>query len=218
MPEIAVMNCHAGTDVLRDSPLARVAVDATVPGAAVVLREHAFLGHLLLRGRTDAQGFAAAIKQVLGVALPTRPLQLHVDETNGVSVQWNSPDEWLIIVPEGQAHATELRLRAALNAQGGHYALVDVSAGQTLLSLSGAQAREVLMKSTPYDVHPEHFPPGKAVGTVFAKTSVLLRRPGGDRWELVVRRSFADYVARWLLDAGAEFGLRSGTSADTPTP
>lgn len=215
MPEIAVMNCHAGTDVLRVSPLARVAVDAAVPGAAVVLREHAFLGHLLLRGRADAQGFAVAVKQALGVTLPTRPLQLNVDEARGLSVQWNSPDEWLIIVPEGRAHATELRLRELLK---GHYAVVDVSAGQTLLSLTGVPAREVLMKSTSCDVHPARFPVGKAVGTVFAKTTVTLRRPAEDRWELVVRRSFADYVARWLLDAGAEFGLQWATNADTPTP
>lgn len=215
MPEIAVTNGHADASVVRESPLTRVAIDA-VAGAAVALREQPFLGHLLLRGRADGEGFAAGVAQALELALPTQPLQLHVDAARGVSVQWSSPDEWLIIVPEGQAHATELRLRAALV---GHYAVVDVSAGQTLLSLSGEKAREVLMKSTPYDVHPARFPVGKAVGTVFAKTTATLRRPAEARWELVVRSSFADYVARWLLDAGAEFGLAASVaSADNPTP
>ena len=33
---------------------------------------------------------------------------------------------------------------------------------------------------------------GKGVTTVFGKTTVILRRPSEDRWELVVSRSFAD--------------------------
>jgi len=42
---------------------------------------------------------------------------------------------------------------------------------------------------------------------VFAKTTVLLRRPDAEHWELVIRRSFADYLYRWLLDAGEEYGI-----------
>ncbi|MGM0616244.1 MAG: sarcosine oxidase subunit gamma family protein, partial [Pseudomonadota bacterium] len=45
------------------------------------------------------------------------------------------------------------------------------------------------------------------VTTVFAKATVILRRPSETRWELVVRRSFADYTYRWLLDAGDEFAI-----------
>jgi sarcosine oxidase gamma subunit len=27
-------------------------------------------------------------------------------------------------------------------------------------------------------------------------------------FDLIIRRSFADYIALWMLDAGREFGLR----------
>ena len=85
--------------------------------------------------------------------------------------------------------------------------MVNVSGGQTLLELSGPKVRELLMKSTSYDVHPSNFPVGKAVGTVFAKSQLVIRHTGEDTWELVVRRSFADYFWLWLQDASAEYGL-----------
>ena len=65
----------------------------------------------------------------------------------------------------------------------------------------------MLMKSTSYDVHPSNFPVGKAVGTNFAKTQLVIRHTAEETWELVVRRSFADYIWLWLQDASAEFGL-----------
>ncbi|MBD5804433.1 Sarcosine oxidase, gamma subunit family [Azoarcus sp. Aa7] len=63
------------------------------------------------------------------------------------------------------------------------------------------------MKCTPYDVHPRNFPVGKGVTSVFAKSSAVIRRVAEARWELVIRRSFADYLFSWILDAAEEFGV-----------
>ena len=171
--------------------------------AGVVLREQAFLDHLVLRG--GAIVLDEAVREVLGLALPARPNTLTLDDSGERSIQWLSPDEWLVIVPGGEAFALERGLRQALGQA--HFSIVNVSGGQTVLTVSGEQAREVLMKSTTYDVHPQAFPVGRGVSVVFAKASVVLRRPREDVWELVVRRSFADYCYRWLLDAVAEFGV-----------
>lgn len=43
--------------------------------------------------------------------------------------------------------------------------------------------------------------------TVFAKSNLILRCPDAERWELVVRRSFADYLYRWILDTGEEYAI-----------
>ncbi|WP_221034623.1 sarcosine oxidase subunit gamma family protein, partial [Pseudomonas syringae] len=51
------------------------------------------------------------------------------------------------------------------------------------------------------------FPVGKAVGTVFAKSQLVIRHTAEDTWELVIRRSFSDYWWLWLQDASAEYGL-----------
>ncbi|GGY09227.1 sarcosine oxidase subunit gamma [Litchfieldella qijiaojingensis] len=169
----------------------------------LVLRERALLGHLILRG--GAIVLDEALREELGISLPGQPQGLALDASGERSVQWLSPDEWLLIVPGGEEFELENRLRARLG--DAHFSIVNVSGGQTLLELEGEAAREVLMKSVIYDIHPSHFPVGKGVTTVFAKTTVIMRRPTEERWELVVRRSFADYCYRWLLDAGEEYGI-----------
>lgn len=168
----------------------------------VQLRELKLLGHLTLRGSQQNQSFLDGCAQVLGVALPIEPLTSV--ENGQVSVRWISPDEWLAVVPLQQAFEIERALRAAIQ---GHYQIVNVSGGQTILELSGPNAVDVLKKSTVLDLHPSQFPVGKVAGSVFAKTTALIRRTGEERWELVVRRSFADYIWLWLQDASREYGL-----------
>jgi sarcosine oxidase subunit gamma len=170
--------------------------------AGVVLREKKLLGHLTLRGDGHDAAFAGGVHKALGLELPGALKVVYNGET---SLQWMGPDEWLLIVPSGEELAAEQKLREAL--AGLHVAVVNVSGGQTLLALSGAHVRELLMKSTSYDVHPSNFPVGKAIGTVFAKSQLVIRRADEHTWELVIRRSFADYWWLWLQDASAEFGL-----------
>lgn len=172
----------------------------TTPG--VLLREKKLLGHLTIRGDAYDPAFAAGVHKALGMELPGA-LALVISGER--SIQWMGPDEWLLIVPTGEEFAVEQTLREALN--GLHIAVVNVSGGQSILELSGPKVREVLMKSTSYDVHPNNFPVGKAVGTVFAKSQLVIRRTGEDTWELLIRRSFADYWWMWLQDASSEYGL-----------
>lgn len=188
-----------------ESPLYHANLDALASQdqqGEVVLREKAFMGHLVLRGNAGNELFARTVEKVLGVALPAQACQSA--ESSKALVQWLSPDEWLIITEGGQEGPLQQALREQLS---GHYAITDVSGGQTVIALSGPKAEMVIRKSCPYDVHPSRFPTGKCVGTVFAKSSVLLRRTGADSFELVIRRSFADYVWMWLQDASREYGL-----------
>lgn len=170
--------------------------------AGIRLREKKLLGHLTLRGDGHDAAFAVGVEQATGLPLPGA---LQLLSQGDSSLQWLGPDEWLLIVPSGEEFGAEQRLRKALDGQ--HFQVVNVSGGQTLLELSGAKVRELLMKSTSYDVHPNNFPIGKAVATVFAKSQLVIRHTGEDTWELLVRRSFADYFWLWLQDASREYGL-----------
>ncbi|MBS7661027.1 sarcosine oxidase subunit gamma family protein [Pseudomonas lalucatii] len=189
-----------------ESPLFHAGLDELArkgkSSAGVILREKKLLGHLILRGDGHDSTFSAAVHKALGLELPSALTLVADGET---SLQWLGPDEWLLIVPGGSEFEVESKLRAGL--AGHHHQVVNVSGGQTIVELSGPKAREVLMKSSSYDVHPRNFPVGKAVGTVFAKSQLVIRRTGEDTWELLVRRSFADYIWLWLQDACAEFGL-----------
>jgi sarcosine oxidase subunit gamma len=188
---------HAGLD-----ELARKGSLSKGGNAGITLRENKLLGHLTLRGDADDSNFAGGVHKALGLELP---VALTLVANGDTSLQWLGPDEWLLIVPGGSEFAVEQKLRAELEGQ--HVALVNVSGGQTLVELSGPNVREMLMKSSIYDVHPSNFPVGKAVGTTFAKSQLVIRHTGEDTWELVVRRSFADYIWLWRQDASAEYGL-----------
>ena len=188
---------HAGLD-----ELARKGSRSKGGKPGVCLREKKLLGHLTLRGDADDSNFAGGVHKALGLELP---VALTLVANGDTSLQWLGPDEWLLIVPSGTEFAVEQKLRAELEGQ--HIAVVNVSGGQTLVELSGPKVREMLMKSSIYDVHPSNFPVGKAVGTMFAKSQLVIRHTGEDTWELVVRRSFADYIWLWLQDASAEYGL-----------
>lgn len=201
-----VMNQLPAGGARAESPLhhadfAGLAADAPAT-SGVTLRELALRGHLILRGDRGNAAFTAACARVLGVGLPLQPLTSA--EKGDIAARWLSPDEWLVTVPYEQAYALEKALRADA---GGHFSVVNVSGGQTILMLSGPRAVDVLKKSTPLDLHPREFPVGKVAGSIFAKSSVLLRRIGDESWELVVRRSFADYLWLWLQDASREYGL-----------
>ncbi|UTW08095.1 sarcosine oxidase subunit gamma [Pseudomonas benzenivorans] len=189
-----------------ESPLFHAGLDELArkgkSSAGVTLREKKLLGHLILRGDGHDPAFSAAVHKALGLELPSALTLVSRDET---SLQWLGPDEWLLVVPGGSEFEVERKLRAGL--AGHHHQVVNVSGGQTIVELSGPKVRELLMKSTSYDVHPRNFPVGKAVGTVFAKSQLVIRHTGEDTWELLVRRSFADYIWLWLQDACAEFGL-----------
>lgn len=204
-PTVALMEQLPGKGPRAESPLHHAELTELAKlgptEGGVNLQELKLLGHLVLRGSTGNAAFTDGIEKVLGLDLPG-PMESR--EAGGASVRWIAPDEWLLVVPGDEAFVLEQQLREVM---GGHFAIVNVSGGQTLLALSGPDAVRVLKKSTPYDVDPRHFPVGKVVATTFAKTTALIRRTGEQRWELVVRRSFADYVWLWLQDASAEYGL-----------
>jgi sarcosine oxidase subunit gamma len=115
---------------------------------------------------------------------------------------WLGPDEWLVTTT-ADADVLVDQLTAAMGEEPG--LALDLSANRTVLELSGPRAREVLEKGCPADLHPRTFGVGQAVSTTLARVPVLLWQTDVDGWRLLPRSSFADYVARWLLDAMVEF-------------
>lgn len=169
---------------------------------SVEIKEIKGLTHLVLRGKSEDPAFIYGVEQAIGIELPITPGTSVQDDA--LRVFWQSPDEWLIIAKPNLACGIEAALHKHLV---GHYAVTEVSSGQTLVTLSGENAENVIKKSTLYDVHIRQFPVGRVVGTNFAKSQVQIRRVSEKAFELIIRRSFADYIWMWLMDAGREYGV-----------
>lgn len=169
---------------------------ASIAGVAE-LREVPFLAQANLRVEPgSAEAFRA--EAALGVALPVVPNTTAT--ARGRDVLWLGPDEWLVVGAKGTERELEALLREAIGA--GFGSVVDVSAGRTTLELSGARAREVLASACPLDVHPRAFAAGCCAQTLLARAQIVLHRPGeAPTFRILVRPSFAHYVAAWLLDA-----------------
>jgi sarcosine oxidase subunit gamma len=195
---------RTGLSALRVSPLAHLAErmrDAAVTGArGVTLTEWPFVSMVNLRVN-PASAAAIRVEKTLGAPLPRE----HGETTSSGAhtAFWLGPDEWLVLsqAEEGVAAA---ELRGALAADPG--SVVDVSANRTTLELSGPAARQVLEKGCPLDLHPRVFGPGRAVPTTVGPIAVLLWQvDDGPTYRLLPRSSFADYLARWLIDAMNEY-------------
>ncbi|KLU09996.1 MULTISPECIES: sarcosine oxidase subunit gamma [unclassified Kocuria] len=211
------------TTALRRSPLAHLAQqmhERTVPGErGVALRE---VPYLTMVGLRVVPGTAAAesVTAAAGVPLPGGHGQV-TGSPDGTAVLWQGPDEFLLVGPEGAGPAaigsagSDLReaaaddagtaagLARALGSEPGQ--AVDLSANRTTLELSGPSARAVLEKGCPIDLHPRAFGPGTAVATTLGPVQVLLWQTAEQVYRLLPRASFADYTARWLLDAMTEY-------------
>lgn len=190
------------------SPLVEFRTPSAVPGvsgrAEVWIQEQPFRTHINLRGDAAHPDFRNRVHDVLGFSLPLEANT--IQELGGSRLCWLGPDEWLLISPAGDTVVERLRDVLATV----HHSIVDVSGGQTIIRMGGSAWRDVLASACPLDLHPSVFGPGACAQTVCAHANVLLMPTRtdtrGDTVDIIVRRSFADHLARWLIDAAGECG------------
>ena len=176
------------------------------PNAGVYLSQRFLFGQLVLRGETTNPQFLKAIEQSLKLPVPLQPNTF--TENDQHSILWLGPDEWLIITPPGAESHILRGLAAALH--GIVAAVTDVTHGQIIIRISGDRALDVLSKGCSLDLHPAVFGPGSCAQTLIAKTGVIIRWVEHSCFDLIVRRSFAEYLALWLEDAAQEYGVAVG--------
>jgi sarcosine oxidase subunit gamma len=192
---------------LRHRPLAdrADAVAAACIGGprGVMLAERPFLSAVNLRVNPAGEA-ARRIGESLGAPLPTVPNT--VRSAGRRDVLWLGPDEWLVIGPDGDAPALLALLRDGLGAE--HGSVVDVSASRTTVELSGPSARDLLEKGCALDLHPRAFGAGRCAQSTLARAQVVLWQTSDEpAYRLLVRASFAGYLADWLIDAAGEYGV-----------
>jgi sarcosine oxidase, subunit gamma len=176
---------------------------AQLPDSVVVVEEP-FVPMVELRVDPTGAG-ATTAAALLGVDLPTTPSTYA--QTGDTAVFWLGPDEWLVTGTALSGPQLEAQLREAVSPHGG--AAVDVSGQRTTLRLGGAHSRDVLSKGCALDLHPSVFGRGAAAQTMLGRAGVIVCTADGSGadYRILVRSSFARYLADWLLDAAEEYTL-----------
>jgi sarcosine oxidase subunit gamma len=139
----------------------------------------------ILRG--DAAAFAG-----YGVKLPREACRAAT--YGALSALWLGPDEWLLLLPDGQA--------LPLNAMA---SVVEVSDRQVGIEVAGENAAEALNAFNALDLHIEAFPVGMCTRTIFGKAEIMLWRTAPEKFHIEVWRSFAPYVLGCLAEAMREY-------------
>jgi sarcosine oxidase subunit gamma len=185
----------------QQSPLLQIPL-AEPRGNAPRIEEKSFLGYLNLRARDNNTAFLAATLKVLGCEPPTAANT--VIEAGDYRIYWLGPDEWLVVTPAGQQDQVKADLLATLD--GVFCAVVDNSSGLTMLHVSGDNAAALLATDCPFDLHPREFKHGQCAQTRLARAGMTISPlADGAGFEVIIRRSFADYLLLWLQDAAIAF-------------
>jgi len=190
------------SDAVLQSPLAPLlgAGDKSlvVDGRPVSLGETPLMDMLNLRGNPADSVFSSAVHTVTGMALPVAANTASMGADR--QMLWLGPDEWLLQCPIGQGAALEATLRQALAGQ--HFSVVNVGHGNTVLRIQGPGAADLLSRGCPLDFHASVFAAGQVAQSHISRANAtILCRQAGSHYEVTVRRSFADYLFRWLCAA-----------------
>ena len=192
------------SELVLESPLAGIARLGqrvlSVNGQSCTLSETPFIEMLNVRGDAANARFRQAVLVATGLDLPVQPNTASLDA--GRQLLWLGPDEWLLKLPRTESTEVESALCSGL--AGLHCSLVQVGNGNTTLTLHGPAAADLLSCGCPLDLHPRVFGTSALAQTHLAKAgAIVLCLHAGSSFELTVRRSFADYLFRWLCEAGA---------------
>lgn len=179
----------------RHSPLEALAgALADASGDAVTLREVPFLAQVNVRADEPAARALGLPREPNTTATSSRAAG--GDQT----IVWLGPDEWLVVGPDGEAAAVAGELEACPE---GWVSTVDLSANRTAIEVAGPRVRDLLAAGCSLDFHPRAFGPGRCAQTMLARAQVILEARDDDAFRLIVRGSFAVYLATWLIDAAA---------------
>jgi sarcosine oxidase subunit gamma len=169
------------------------------------------VGMITLRGGLETAAVQAAVRAAVGVDAPgPRRIEMAGDRGAG----WMSPDELLLTLPYAEVPGVLAALTQGL--AGDHALAVDVSDARAVFRISGARAREVLMKLCPVDLALTRFGPGELRRTRAAQVAAAFWMSGPEEFTLVSFRSVGRYVFDLLANAaatGSEVGVFAAPTA-----
>ena len=75
-----------------------------------------------------------------------------------------------------------------------------------MVEVTGENAGALLATDCPLDLHPREFKSGQCAQTRLAKAGATIApMRNGEGYEVIIRRSFGDYLLLWMQDAAVAF-------------
>ena len=174
-------------------------------GDKIQIKEEAFTTQYVLRANASDNDVLTSIKSLFDLDLPTEPNTMAVNNNRGVF--WLSPDEWLFVNHAASDCDDVEKLTEALSEK--HALVSEITGGQTILHCEGTHVRDVLAKGMMFDIHPSVFTKGQCAQTTMANAPLLVvpqvNTDDEQLFTLIIRRSFSNHIAKWLIDATLEF-------------
>ena len=177
---------------------------ASWEGGIAHISEAPLQGMITLRGDLNA---AAVTKAATGATGQKMPAQGKAQCAGESGICWMSPDEVLVLCPHAEVGKTLSKMKADLGNT--HSLAVDVSDARALFVVKGPNAREVMAKLAPVDLHPASFTPGMFRRTRMAQVPAAFWMQDEDVFHVICFRSNAQYMFD-LLKTAAQPGSEVG--------
>ena len=175
----------------------------TSDDAGVTIQIQANLSHINLRGSLENLEFVRGATNLLGQELPVIANTMTLGK---LRIYWLGPNEWLILTSVDGSPKLVTQLREALQRQ--HASVTELSGGQVTMRINGPHVRDVLAKGSTLDFHPAEFEVGACAQSGLAKANILIGLIDEEPvFEIVVGRSFAEYLVLWLEHAATEYNV-----------
>ena len=173
---------------MRSAPY-QVVIGAAEPGGVLDLRA--------------SSEIASRVARMIGTRLPAKVG--HIERLGALVILNLGPDHWLLRVPHYYLQKQYDRLERAI--EQGRGMVTDVSDAYIVLSIEGDGIIDILAQGCPLDFDLSAFPIGTYASSVLARCAVLLiRRAAG--FDLLVDRTYADYIRQWLHAAAGSDTLK----------
>ena len=171
-------------------------------GRGITLAEQPRRTVIDVRGNPSDARFLRALESVTDLPPPLAP----GTSASGLlaTLLWMGPDEWLVASEVQAGEGLAASLAAAL--RGIPSAVTDVSDARIVYAVRGSNARDLLARGSPLDLHDRAFRPGRCARSVLAKVPAIVHRASAEpAFEVHVARSYRDYAWEWFLAAAADY-------------
>lgn len=166
----------------------------------VAVRDAGLRGMITLRGDLSDQKLQEVCTKLTGATFPAKGQVTSAGE-NGIC--WMSPDELLLLVSYGAVGEALEEIGKALS--GTHHLAANVSDARGMMTVAGADARDVVAKLTPVDLHPDSFGVGELRRTRLGQVAAAFWMSDETTFNVICFRSVAQYTFD-LLATSAQAG------------